>query len=339
MDGSRFDPEIDRKRARLDPAVRWRVLADNRRIVIAGVSGWVGRTTAALLHEALGPEVFAKRVFCFGSRAATHDLGGGVTVVQRPLEELSRLVPAPTLLFNLAFLTMDKVAGMDRAEYLATNRALTETILTAANTIGVDRLFLASSGAAAYADDENAAENLRVYGGLKRADETVFADWARAAPAERRAVIARIYSVSGPWINKHDVYALASLILNALNGEPVRVHAPMRVWRGYVAVRELVSLVFAALLAEEGAPVIRVDTGGEALELGELAAQVAATLGGVAERQAVTSEADNRYLGDHRAYAETLDRYGISHLELKGQIIETAAYLGRQHTASGEGHG
>jgi nucleoside-diphosphate-sugar epimerase len=329
MDRPRFDPELDRKRARLDPAVRRRVLADNRRIVIAGVSGWVGRTTVALLHEALGPEIFAERVLCFGSRAATHELDGGVIVTQRPLEELPGLEPEPTLLFNLAFLTMDKVAGMDRADYVRINRALTETILKAADTIGVDRLFLASSGAAAYTDDDRAAENLRLYGGLKRADEAVFANWAQANPTQRRAVIARIYSVSGPWINKHDVYALASLILNALAGEPVRVHAPMRVWRGYVAVREVVSLVFAALLAEEGGPVVRVDTGGEPVELGELATQVATTLGGVPERQAITRQDDNRYLGDHGAYREMLARYGILHLPLDEQIVETAAYLAR----------
>jgi len=327
----RFDPEIDRRRARLDPAVRERLIADDRRIVIAGVSGWIGRTTAALLYEALGPNVFAERVHCFGSRAATHDLGGGMTVVQRPLQDLSGLQPASTLLFNLAFLTMDKVADMNEADYVRANRALTETILAATSTIGVDRLFVASSGAAACADDDTAPHGLRLYGGLKRDDEILFADWALAAPTARRSVIARIYSVSGPWINKHEVYALASLILNGLKGESIRVHAPMRVWRGYVAVREAVSLVFAALLAEEGPASISFETGGEPLELGALAARVEAVLGGVAERQGITSQADNRYFGDHNTYRQVLDRYGVAHLPLDEQIMETAAYLAR-HT-------
>lgn len=332
MRSMRFDPGIDRKHARLAPGVRQAVLADTRRVNIVGASGWIGRTTTALLYEALGAEAFSRRVACFGSGAGVLDLDEGVSIPQRPLADLAAQDHAPTLLFNFAFLTMDKIAGMDPADYVRANQTLSETIRSALEPIGVDRLFVASSGAAAFADDDQAASDLRLYGGLKRDDETAFASWALAAPEERRTVIARIYSVSGPWINKHQVYALASFILDSLDGRPVEVRAPRRVWRSYVAVREVVSLVLAALLATDGEPVTRFDTGGEPLELGDVGAKVVEAIGGEVRRVPITDPKDNSYVGDNAAYAELLGRYGIPHVPLIDQIVETAAYLARRNT-------
>lgn len=338
MRATPFDPEADLRHARLAQTVRETILADTRRIIIVGTSGWIGRTAVALLHEALGPEGFAQRVACFGSRANLIDIGEGLAVHQAPLASLAGQDHRPTLLFNLAFLTMDKIAGMDAADYVRANRALSATVLAALEPIGVDRLFLASSGAAVFTDDTEAKPDQRLYGGLKRDDEQLFADWALAAPDRRRTVIARIFSVSGPWINKHDVYALASFILDALAGRPVEVRAPMRVWRSYVAVREVVSLVLAELLAEDGASVTRFDTGGEALELGDVAAKVVQTIGGEVRRCPITSPVDNRYAGDGEPYAKLLDRHGVSHLPLVDQIVETAAYLARQSAVERASH-
>jgi nucleoside-diphosphate-sugar epimerase len=326
-----FDPEVDRRQARLPQNVRQALLADTRRFNIVGTSGWIGRTTAALLYEALGSEVFAQRVACFGSRANVVDLGEGISISQRPLADLAKQESRPTLLFNLAFLTMDKIAGMDAAEYVRANRALSRTVLAALEPIGVDRLFVASSGAAAFADDVKAKSDLRLYGRLKRDDESIFADWALAAPKRRRIVVTHIYSVSGPWINKHAIYALASFILDALDGRPIEVRAPMRVWRSYVAVRELMSLVLAMLLAEGGEPVTRFDTGGEALELGDVGAKVVEVVGGEVRRCPITNSMDNRFVGDGAPYAMLLGRYGIPDIPLVDQIVETAAYLARQN--------
>lgn len=314
---------------RLAPGVRSAVRDDRRRIVVVGARGWIGRSALALLHESLGPEAFAGRVACFGSGAGTVDLENGVLAPQRPLSELGRLDARPTLVLHLAFLTKDKVAGMDPDAYAAANRALSRQVLEALAPIGADRLFVASSGAAAFADDPEAAADLRLYGALKREDEAMFAAWAEAEPAARRAAVARIYSVSGPYINKHQAYALASLILDALAGRPVEVRAPKAVLRSYVAVRELLSLAFAELLADAGPPAARFDTGGQALELGAVAEAVAEVLGGEVVRRPITEAKDNRYVGDDDAWRALLARHGIAHLALPDQIRETAAYLAR----------
>jgi hypothetical protein len=104
-----------------------------------------------------------------------------------------------------------------------------------------------------------------------------------------------------------------------------------------VAVRELVSLAFATLLAEEGAPAARFDTGGEALELGEVAKAVAAVLGGEVLRRPLTEPGENRYAGNDAGWRALLTRHAIEPLPLDRQIVETATYLARMAKAAVEG--
>lgn len=310
---------------RLAPPALDALRTDHRRIIIVGAGGWIGRALLAGLYDAL-EESAGDRIACFGSAPRHVDIGAGRTVPQRALADLAQLPRQPSVLFHLAFLTKDKVAAMDQAEFCRANRALSRQVFDALEPIGVDRLFLASSGAAAFADDATAASDLRVYGALKRDDEELFAGWASALP-DRRALIVRIHNLSGPFINKHDTYALASFVLDALAGRPIAVSAPMRVERSYVAVRELLSLAVAALLAAEGPAVRQLDSGGEALELGDLAQRIAAELGGWIERPPVTSDRRNSYVGNAREYGELLRQLAIPPVSLETQIRETAAYL------------
>lgn len=325
-----LDAEIDQRPARLAFPAKRLVESDGRRLAIVGARGWIGRTAIGLLHEALGAEVFARRVVCFGSTHSLLDLGDGQTVQQHALADLANLERSPTLLLHLAFQTKDKIAGMDPECYEEGNRVLSQAVYQALDAIGVDRLFVASSGAAAFASDPTASADLRLYGRLKREDEMLFSSWAEARPTRRRAVIGRIYNVSGPWINKHQTYALASFILDALARRAIKVEAVRPVLRGYVAVRELLSVVFAALLAAGGEAVLQFETGGEALELADVAEVVARVLGGKVRRAPIKESEPNRYVGNHGEWQRLLARFGIEHLPLADQVAETAAWLARE---------
>jgi nucleoside-diphosphate-sugar epimerase len=329
-----FAPDLDRQNARFAPAALALLRNDTRRIVIVGAGGWIGRTLLALLQSALNWDEFARRVVCYGSAERAIVLDDGTLLEQKALGDLPTLLSSPTLLFHLAFLTKDKVTGMDSQAYCAANRALSNAVHAALEPIGVDRLFVASSGAAAFADDPDAADDLRLYGMLKREDEQRFAGWARDLPETRSVAIGRIYAVSGPWMNKHETYALASFILDALAGRPIAVRAPHRVLRSYVAVREVLSLVVAMLL-EPGVPSTQYfSTGGDMLELGEVAGAVARLLGGTVRRNAISAEQEeDRYAGDDAAWTALLTRHRIGHLPLDDQIAETAAWLTRQNLA------
>ncbi|HEX8841083.1 MAG TPA: NAD(P)-dependent oxidoreductase [Sphingomicrobium sp.] len=301
--------------------------AGGERIVITGASGWIGKATLELLYNTLGPGDFAKRVFAFGSAPRTIDFGAG-TIEQRPLIAMLALPSAQTLVLHLAFLTKDKVAGMDEEEYCRLNRALGRTVLEALDMIGTSAVFVASSGAAQFVDDADASPEVRLYGSLKKADEEAFARWAEERG--RRAVIARIFALSGPHINKHDTYALASFIRDALAGGPITIWSDHPVYRSYVSIRELMSLVFGLVL-EEAAGVVRFSTGGERLEMQRVAEIVSETLGPVAiERPPLKSGPIDEYVGDAAAYEELLTAHGIDHLPFAQQVVETAASFGSQ---------
>jgi nucleoside-diphosphate-sugar epimerase len=311
----------------LDPLVVAALRASTRRIVIVGAGGWIGKALLAGLWHVLGRDGLTSRVACFGSSARAVNLGAGRSVAQRPLEDLRQLPPMPTVLFHLAFLTKDKIAGIAEVDYVDANRRISQTVHDALDLIEVDRLFVASSGAARFADDATAAYDLRLYGALKRDDERLFARWAEEAPG-RRAMIMRLFSLAGPFINKHETYALANFVLDALAGRPIRVTAPMAVQRGYVAVREAMSLALAALLdGAPGEPVIALDSGGKAMELADVAQTVARRLGGRVDRAPITRGDSNLYIPDAADYETLLTAYRLDSIGLEQAVAETAAYL------------
>jgi UDP-glucuronate decarboxylase len=310
--------------AQFSSAVIQSLQAVDQRIIITGAGGWLGMATLELLNNALG-ERFAHRVYAFGSSARDIHLRGGTTLRQRPLNELNALNQAPSLLLHFAFLTKDRVASLDEEAYREANRTLSETVHDALDKLGVDAVFVASSGAAYSAGDASANAALQLYGTLKREDEDRFAAWAECRG--RTAVIGRIFNVAGPYINKHQHYALAAFILDAIAERPVRVNAPHRVVRGFVAIRELMSLVFAALLNPQGR-VLRFDTGGVAMELAEVAEIVAKTLGAAGSvRAALTSDRIDHYAGDPDVYESLLAQYVITKVPFDMQIRETADFL------------
>lgn len=334
--------------AQFSGALKQRIVESPLRIVIIGASGWIGQTLISVLSALLG-DAFSQRVRCFGSTARTISVPGCQPVEQQSLAELGLLEPSPTLVFHLAFLTKDKVVGMSSADYVAANRKLTATILPALDAIGAERLFLASSGAASFADDEMAPADLRLYGKLKREDEQSYSAWAERHPAHRRAAICRIYSVSGPFINKHATYALADLILKALAGEAPKVTSSKEVWRSYTSVAEILALAFAILLdcESDGNNTLHYESGGAPIELGQLAALIAAQFELQTVSRTVSEEPSNYYCGDHPAWCAMLNKYGLGHMSIEDQIRATSMYLdqGKRQLltdssgASGQGEG
>lgn len=305
----------------LEPAIARAIAEGNQHIAITGASGWIGLATLDLLERALGDDV-AHRVSCYGSAARTLTLRNGRPFSQRPLSDLAVLEADRIWLLHFAFQTKERAEAMSEAEYRAANDAISATVLDAVRTLPVEAAFIASSGAASKAADPLASPAMRRYGQMKLDDEQRFAAWAEASG--RRAVIGRIFNITGPYINKHQAYAIANFILDALGGRPIEVRAPREVFRAYVAIRELMSLIFA-LMADAAGGVTRFDSGGEKLELAAVARTVAQLLGGgPVHRAPITDPAADCYAGDAASYARLLNAHGIESVPLDRQIRETA---------------
>ena len=302
------------------------------RIAMTGASGWVGQASLEALEGVLGAR-FLEKLHAFGSHEREMRLASGTPVMIRSLDQLAELPPAPTLLLHYAFLTKDRVAGLSNADYLARSAELAGHVSRAIGRIGVVKMLFPSSGAV-YGQPMRADRSLKdepdtnPYGTTKLRDERAF--MAACASAGAQVFVPRVFSLSGPYINKHEAYVLATAVKCALAGQPIALHARRRVFRSYVSVRDLVRVSLAQLMAgEPGAQVC--DTGGEVVEVGELAARVARMLGAPdlpIQRPALDpAAADDRYVGDDEAWVRFSARLGIRPRTLDEQIVETAAWL------------
>lgn len=296
------------------------------RVVVTGAGGWLGLATLELLAGLFGAR-FADRVVCFGAQARTLRLRGGVEIAQAPLAALADLTPAPSLMLHLAFVTQGPAMMLEADGYVTANRALAAQVLSSLDRIGTEAVFQASSGAAHLADRGGGPQSKALYGWLKREDEGAFADWATRRGA--RAAIGRIFNLSGPYINRRATYALASFIADAQAGRPLRVGAATPVWRSYVAISALMSVV-AGALTDGAAGVTAFETAGErTVEVGELARIIAEMLGapGV-ERPAFDPDAPgDRYVGDGRVFAQLARAHAVAPIDLAAQIRQTAAFM------------
>jgi UDP-glucuronate decarboxylase len=309
-------------RARFRDGTAQGLLESNWRVVVVGGSGWLGMAALEMLHGLFGAD-FSSRVVCFGSAERELVLRGGVRVPQAPLSALARLPRKPSVVLHLAFLTQDKISQMPLVQYLEINRSISSQVLAVLESIGARAVFLPSSGAVY----RTLGGQSDAYGALKLEDEAHFGRWAECTGST--AVIARVFNLSGPYINKQSTYALASFILNALRGEPTMVKATQPVFRSYVAIEELMS-VAAFLFAEGPRGVSRFDTAGEeVIEVGELAARVGKTLNPASSirRPPLCEHPADRYVGNPEPYRELRRLAGVEPIGLEEQILSTAQFI------------
>jgi nucleoside-diphosphate-sugar epimerase len=306
--------------------------------VVTGANGWLGRATLAVLRHALGDECTA-RVTALGSRPGTVALDDGF---QLPVAPLLGWTPPPGVrlcVCHYAFLTMDKVQGMDSAAYVAANEAIRAAVLGWIERGAVAAALVPSSGAVydylrGVADPALAAARppaAVLYGRLKVEDEQAFA--AACARHGVPLVLPRVFNLAGPGINKYGAYALASFIDQLQAGGDIAINARRPVLRSYYYIGDLLELCLGLLL-RGGLPAPHTfDTAAdETVELEALARRVAAVLSSSAGPRRAPLDPDaqaDRYVGDRQAIAALEQALGVRPLDLDAQIAATAAYMKR----------
>ena len=299
-------------------ALASRALGDDR-ILITGASGWLGRTALDLLAPLDLPTLAlasrARRI-----RVANRD------IECRVWDDREVAAFAPTVVLDCAFLTRGRVADMPLGEYVAANRALTERLVYAAQLSTVRLALTVSSGAAIHPYDafERPIED-NPYGYLKREAEYRLAQ--AAADSGAVPVIARAWSISGAHVQEPQSYALGSMIRDAYAGG-IRIMACRPVFRRYVLAEELLALG----IAEGGVGPATIDSGGELVEMDELAARIASIVrpDAIITRGNVDPRDTDRYHSDGRDWERYCQRWGFVSTPLDHQIEITArGVLGR----------
>lgn len=289
-----------------------RTVGDDR-VLITGATGWLGRTALDLIAPLKLP------MLALASRSRLIRVNGQ-DIVCEAWDAHTVAAFAPTIVVDCAFLTKGFAGTMPLAEYVAANRSMTDRLLNAANLPSVRLVVTISSGAAVYPRDAllGPIED-NPYGYLKREAETMLSE----AATQRGVVpvIARAWSISGAHVQNPRGYALASMIQDAKAGE-IHIVANREVYRRYVLAEELL----AVAIAEGSVGPAVVDSGGPLVEMGELAAHVAAVVCPDARitRGTVDPVDPDAYHSDGTDWDFRCSKWGLKSASLDDQIALTA---------------
>jgi len=296
-----------------------------RRFAVTGATGWLGHAVLEVLADALGPEAFAERVAAFASRERTLTLSGGTPVLVRPLRDLPSC--PHDVLVHMAFLTGAYVAKLGVERFTAENVDITTRVLAAIEAQRPEVVCYSSSGAV-YGVGGTGELALDPYAELKRLDERALR--GATAGIGARLVVARVFNVAGPGA-RDPGYALVDMIGQAQAGGPLRIRAARPVRRAYIDVADLASVLVAAACDAAGPRETVFDTGGEVVEMADLAARIVAVLGApiAIEREAWDPSAPaDHYVGDPVACDALFARFGLARHTLDEQIRRTAEFIG-----------
>ncbi|WP_232022036.1 NAD-dependent epimerase/dehydratase family protein [Mycobacterium basiliense] len=283
------------------------------RILVTGATGWFGRTALDLLAP-LGLPTLA-----LASRARMIRVGD-CAIECRVWDDREVAAFAPTVVLDCAFLTRDRVAGMPLGDYVAANRALTERLVHATRLADVRLAVTISSGAAVYPHDAlRGPIRDNPYGYLKHEAEGRLVRAATESGAV--PVVARAWSISGAHVQRPEAYALGSMIRAAAAGA-IRITARRPVFRRYTLAEELL----AVAIAEGGVGPATIDSGGELVEMAELAAHIASVVrpDALISRDEVDPRDPDRYHSDGRDWQLRCQRWELASAPLDRQIEITA---------------
>jgi nucleoside-diphosphate-sugar epimerase len=270
------------------------------RVLVLGASGWFGRTFLRILD----PQI---PVMACASAIRDHY----VTWDDDQVQNFN-----PTVVANFAFLTRDRISEVGIQRFIEVNSSLTKNFIKAAQLPSVKAALTVSSGAAVAFPLDMATNP---YGVLKKREE----DAAMDLVTERRSVVvARAWSVSGPDVRTPRKYAFSDLVLQAKSGA-IQVNASQPVLRRYVGVDDFLEVSMARLLSGWSGTI---DSGGELVEIGELAERVRSIVNPQASISRVeqTSTEPSIYASDDISWRESYGEVGINTSDIDEQIRAVA---------------
>lgn len=291
------------------------------RIVITGASGWLGQSLLHALNQA-DHTMLPDRVLALGSRNREISLLDGPSVRIREWKDTEVAEFEPTIAVHLAYLTADRLRNINEELYSATNHELSARGLALQQLPGLRAFMLASSGAATVA---GAASTLgkHPYARQKADDERAYL--TSHAAASTPTLAARLWSVSGPYCTRPQSYAFSDMVMKARAGEEIIVAATGEVRRRYVDAGEFLAACLALNLRGRSGIV---NSGGDEVEIRELATVITQVLGGIFTAPIIDPQIPvELYLAESADMESAARELGIRFTDLADQILLTSRGL------------
>ena len=146
-------------------------------------------------------------------------------------------------------------------------------------------------------------------------------------------VIPRIFNIGGPYINKHNLYAISDFIVQLIKGGEVVINAPHRVIRSYVHINDILDICLSWALDRDnqGKSIIFDTKNKKDVDLLELANQIIKVTnirGSVTISENYPLEGkEDKYTGSSDLINEVCKQYSISLKGYEKIIKDTYKYL------------
>ena len=289
-------------------------LCSDDRVLVTGASGWFGRTALAMTRDA-GLELLAT-----GSKDQRIEIDGKSQAVHtQSLEVISGF--RPTVVIDTAFVTRERLPALGHQAYVETNQRIIDESLVIAALPSVRKYIGFSSGATmhlaghtSYSLEENP------YAAQKRIYESKISEIA--VGLQSNISVARVWSVTGSYCTKSNSFAFADLIAQAKLGL-IDIKAEGLVYRRYCALEDV--LAIAMLSTSPGTNPI-FNTGGDLIELGELAKIVVDLLNPNAEirRQIDPELPSDDYHSDSKEWDKLVQSADLVNDSISDQVTRVA---------------
>jgi nucleoside-diphosphate-sugar epimerase len=289
-------------------------LRPDDRVLVTGAGGWFGRTAISMTRESgLG-------LLATGSKDQQIDIDGqSQSVHAQSLEIIAAF--EPTVVIDTAFVTRERLPILGHKAYVETNQKLIDQSLAIAALPSVRKYIGFSSGATMHlAGHTSFSLEENPYAAQKRIYESKISEVA--ADLQSDISVARVWSVTGSYCTKPDTFAFTDLIAQAKSGL-IEIKAKHLVYRRYCAIEDVLALAILTN-APESNPVF--DTGGDLIEIGDLAKLVVELVNPNAEirRQIDTELASDDYYSDSKDWGELLKSANLAMDSISQQVTRIA---------------
>jgi nucleoside-diphosphate-sugar epimerase len=289
-------------------------LSSDDRVLVTGAGGWFGRTAIAMTRQ-VGVDLLAT-----GSKVQNIDIDGqGQAVQAQSLEAIAAF--KPTVVIDTAFVTRERLSVLGHKTYVETNQKLIDQSLAIAALPSVRKYSGFSSGATMHlAGHTSFSLEENPYAAQKRIYESKISEMA--AELQSNISVARVWSVTGSFCTKPYSFAFTDLIAQAKLGL-IEIMAKHPVYRRYCAIEDVLALAMLPR-ATRSNPIF--DTGGDLIEIGDLAKLVVEVVNPNAEihRQIDPGLASDEYHSDNSDWENLVGVGLLSEDSTREQIARVA---------------
>lgn len=295
-------------------------LSPEKKLVITGAGGWLGTELLEKLLAEFGSENLKQSVICLGSKKRILTLSDQTEIpVSLLSEELN--IDSVNGFVHLSFLTRDKVADLGTPLYSFTNLSITARAIELIEQLKPSWIATVSSGAVLSSPQGSLENNLlqNPYGFTKRIEETMLQQVATQIGSH--LAIGRLWGAMGEFMPVNRAYAVSDFICQTLQDQKISIRSGHNVWRRYCDAGEFMDLLTTVA---QNKVFSSFDSGGELVEVGALAQQIAAlSINSVKISRPQSTGIEDRYFPDSEKFESLANEFNISLIGLQELLAKT----------------